>query len=227
VLFDQFGVLHDGAKPLFGAVECVQRLRQRNTAMALLSNTSKRAQEALKRITALGFAENSFVGAITSGESAYKHLSTRYRGQACTAITWASRDDAYDRGLDLKYVPVEAADVLLFHGSEVLAAGDKDVPLRFMSTGILDTKLMEVLHIAASKNIPAVCANMDEVAVLPSGDLGYMPGIVTQQYQRLGGKVAVFGKPLTEHFDEAIALTGTTDRSRILHVRRLVRCVSA
>jgi ribonucleotide monophosphatase NagD (HAD superfamily) len=55
-IVDLWGVLHDGAKPLPGTVECLGALKAAGKRVVLLSNAPRPAAPAIARLTEIGFA---------------------------------------------------------------------------------------------------------------------------------------------------------------------------
>ena len=106
------------------------------------------------------------------------------------------------------------ADFLFFHGTQVMATADcgpdvstsSDLPLSLFSSGTLDDSLREAFAVAIARGIPAVCANMDNTAVLANGRSAYMPGLLKSTYEEMGGVVISFGKPQKAFFDVAVSL---------------------
>lgn len=65
-ILDQYGVLHDGATPLPGAVDAIKRLKSQNKKLAILSNTSASSASCLERLYGkLSFPPKSFDVAVT------------------------------------------------------------------------------------------------------------------------------------------------------------------
>lgn len=86
-LLDQFGVLHDGLRPLPGAVHALNTLNKMNKKCVILSNSSARSALAAKKYKALGLPE-VYSGFITSGEMAWNYMNERFRGKKCVWFTW-------------------------------------------------------------------------------------------------------------------------------------------
>ena len=95
-LLDQFGVLHDGQKPLPGALDCFAALAAADKQLIVLSNTSRRRAHALKKFPALGYDAAALAGFVTSGEAAWEHMAERRRGQRVLWISWSEDFMAYD-----------------------------------------------------------------------------------------------------------------------------------
>ncbi len=73
------------------------------------------------------------------------------------------------------------------------------------------------LEIAAQNNIPALCINPDFIAIV-DGDVYMCSRYFAKKYERMGGKVAYFGKPETNIFEFAYAKTGPLDKNKILMI---------
>eukprot|EP00557_Chaetoceros_sp_GSL56_P004663 CAMPEP_0176506138 /NCGR_PEP_ID=MMETSP0200_2-20121128/16873_1 /TAXON_ID=947934 /ORGANISM="Chaetoceros sp., Strain GSL56" /LENGTH=213 /DNA_ID=CAMNT_0017905749 /DNA_START=173 /DNA_END=811 /DNA_ORIENTATION=+ len=73
-LLDMWGVMHNGSKPYDGVIHTVQKLKQAGKKMIILSNSSKRIDDAEKVLAKLGFDISAFDQIITSGEISYRML---------------------------------------------------------------------------------------------------------------------------------------------------------
>jgi Haloacid dehalogenase-like hydrolase len=141
-ILDQFGVFHNGATALDGAVNCVQELYKAGKSLIILSNASAPSEAALKKLPRYGFDERHFMGAITSGEEAAKYIRKTY-GSASTPskvlfLTWDASDLNNPRltATPQRYLEecgniqvatsIGHADFVLAHGSEVWYRGDGD-----------------------------------------------------------------------------------------------------
>ena len=60
---DQFGVLHDGRVAYPGAVDAVIQMHAQGLRIYILSNSSRQAQGALSKLSALGFPVECFADA--------------------------------------------------------------------------------------------------------------------------------------------------------------------
>eukprot|EP00596_Hydrurales_sp_CCMP1899_P006136 CAMPEP_0119051940 /NCGR_PEP_ID=MMETSP1177-20130426/73391_1 /TAXON_ID=2985 /ORGANISM="Ochromonas sp, Strain CCMP1899" /LENGTH=207 /DNA_ID=CAMNT_0007031313 /DNA_START=631 /DNA_END=1254 /DNA_ORIENTATION=- len=109
----------------------------------------------------------------------------------------------------------------MFHGTQCIVSspGDQDdlnqirTPISLYKDGDADETLLKTLQVAASRGIPAVCANLDMVAVVPSG-IAYMPGVLKGIYEGLGGTCVGFGKPNKEYFDSAVSAASIVHRQK-------------
>ena len=73
------------------------------------------------------------------------------------------------------------------------------------------------LEVAAARNLPMLCANSDFVSVAPGGRTNTCAGTLASLYEKLGGVVHYFGKPLPEPYLECVEMLGLP-KSRVCHV---------
>ena len=86
-LLDQFGVLHNGAIPMAGAIDCFEMLAKAGKKIVILSNTSRRATAAIKSLTKLGFDVDRLSGFVCSGEEARRRMHIEKRSSKATIFT--------------------------------------------------------------------------------------------------------------------------------------------
>ncbi|WIA31743.1 hypothetical protein OEZ86_002619 [Tetradesmus obliquus] len=198
VLLDQFGVLHDGRRPYPHAIAAVEQLHAAGKQVLVLSNSSRRSGGTIGKLAKMGFREEWFAGAITSGELTHRYLSSRpspwwqQLGRRCLHFTWSSRGAISLEGLDLQVVDDPAqADFILAHGTEALAlpgGGSRDMSLDEMQA------LLQQCAQQPDRQLPMVVANPDLVTV-DGASLITMPGTLARFYQQQGGAVQLMGKP--------------------------------
>ena len=224
-LLDQFGVLHDGVKPLPGAVECFDELARAGKKLIVLSNTSRRRAFAVQKLPKLGFDENSLVegGFITSGEAAWERIKRDLSGSKMLWCSWSKEFQAWDPtyldGLDVTLASAEEADFVLCQGSHDLDTGESRVPTGVMETGEPNAALSAALETCLARDLLMICANPDFTVTLPDGTRGFMPGKIAEAYEAMGGRVEYYGKPYAPAFEAAMALLGDdVDPSRVCHV---------
>lgn len=207
-LLDQFGVIHDGVKPLPGVSEALELMRAKNKTTVILSNTSSRRETAERSFTKRLGLPAHHKDFLTSGQSAWQFFDRYYRGKKCTWITWRTYEqDDFLQSLDIELSGVENADFLFFHGTQaVVGKRDNEVvadPVTFYKTNEVCDTMQQTLRVAAQRKIPAICANVDFSAKTGSR-LGYMPGGLMEVYRKMGGEVIAFGKPYNAFFEAAV-----------------------
>ena len=225
-LLDQFGVMHDGQKPLPGAIECYEQLAAAGKKLVVLSNTSRRRSFAMKKLPKLGFDPDALTDFVTSGEAAYDRIHADFKGARMLWCSWADDFQAWDPtyldGLDVQLADASTADFVLCQGSHVLDDGRSRDSTGVFESGAPNAALDEALRTCASRDLLMICANPDFTVTLPDGTRGFMPGKIAQYYEDvLGGRVDYYGKPHAAAFEaalEQLAAEGVTDRSRVCHV---------
>jgi len=208
-ILDLWGVIHDGVAPIPGTIDCLRSLIAGGKRIVLLSNAPRRADDVVRRITAVGVPAGLYHHVMSSGEETWQHLKRRddlfyaALGRRCLHIG-SERDLEIREGLDLDYVEVpEEAEFILNTGP----AGWDD--------RIEDYE--PLLRKAIGRSLPMVCANPDLV-VMRGSTLHLCAGALAKWYEEAGGQVRWHGKPFRSVYDSCLALLGIADRSRILAV---------
>ncbi len=184
LVFDQWGVLHDGSAPYPGAVAAVERLSGRGVRMAVLSNSGKRGTLNAARIASMGYDPAWFEVVMTSGEALWRDAEAGRLGgiRSVLVIAGGPRDAAaWADGLDLALTDdVEAAQAVLLMG---LADGADPAPLR------------AILARARARGLPLYCSNPDRAAPRAGGRTVTSPGALAHEHAQAGGDVLFYGKP--------------------------------
>ena len=209
LIVDLWGVLHDGVTAFPHAVQCLERLRDAGTAIAVLSNAPRRASEVEAKMNELGIAPGLYDLVLSSGEVAWRHLKERddpwyaALGRHCFHLG-PDRDHGMRAGLDYDFVesPSEA-DFLLNTGAH-------------MPEDTVETYAHE-LDAGLSHGLPMVCANPD-LEVVRGGKREICAGLLAQSYEARGGEVRYHGKPHRDVYDECLAALNGVERTRLAAV---------
>jgi HAD superfamily hydrolase (TIGR01459 family) len=203
-ILDLWGVLHDGAHPMPGAVEALHRLREAGKRIVILSNAPRRSASVIERIAEIGIARTLYDDLLSSGEATWRWLKQGGLGGKRLYPIMAARDGSMLDGLDFEIArKIEAADFILNTGVE--SANDK-----------LEN-FENILRAGAARGLPMVCANPDLV-VIHRGKAEICAGAIALRYEELGGPVQYFGKPHAPIYRDCFTLLGVADRLRILAV---------
>jgi HAD superfamily hydrolase (TIGR01459 family) len=208
-ILDQWGVLHDGARPYPEALDCLQRLREAGKRVVLLSNSGKRTTVNAARLLEIGIDETLYDAIVTSGEATWQALSLRnapfFAGLGGRCFLWSRGGDrSVVDGLPIEVVDaVDDADFVLLGGVEDDARLETFGP---------------ALEAAAARSLPMVCANPDIVVVLPNGGFGMAPGAIAHHYEQLGGRVAYVGKPHRPVYEVCLEALGNPPHDEVLAV---------
>ena len=74
IVFDQWGVLHNGTAPYSGVIDCLANLANSGLTLAVLSNSGKRTGLNARRMADMGFALSLFTQIMTSGEALWRDI---------------------------------------------------------------------------------------------------------------------------------------------------------
>ncbi|MCU0902111.1 MAG: TIGR01459 family HAD-type hydrolase [Cypionkella sp.] len=179
IVFDQWGVLHDGSAPYPGALACLSSLRQAGACLAVLSNSGKRAAPNAARIAAMG----GFRCVMTSGEALWTDLAAdRLPYRSLCPVERAPGDAAdWAEGLAVTLTPdPDRADAVLLMGLPDDASPGAYEP---------------VLDAALRRALPVLCSNPDLASPRAGGRLVTSPGALAQAHAARGGQVHLYGKP--------------------------------
>jgi HAD superfamily hydrolase (TIGR01459 family) len=207
IVFDQWGVLHNGSAPYPHAIHTIAQLIQLGKSLAVLSNSGKSAHVNSTRITNMGFAAGAFGAVMTSGEALKIDIAAGKLGAISTlyAIT-AKKGDAQDWAAGL---PIRFADNLA-DADAVLLMGLPD--------GTHHKAERMALQDALSQNKTLICSNPDRTSPRADGKLVESPGALAHDYADVGGKVLYYGKPHRPVFDALSAQLSAAEPHRILMV---------
>lgn len=206
VIFDLWGVLHDGTALFPGVLPCLAALRAAGKTIGILSNSPRPVALAAANIAEkFGLQAGTHYDALlTSGQLAYEALQERgdawlsRLGRRCFAIGPA-HETAPFLALGLQAAEPEAADFILCTG--LMPGKDK--------LSDYETQFPRWL----ARPLPLLCANPDRT-VMRGTRLGIAGGAIAEAYRAAGGDVRDdFGKPHPAAFKRMVtALQSTPTR---------------
>jgi HAD superfamily hydrolase (TIGR01459 family) len=203
IVFDQWGVLHDGKASFEGAIECLNGLKKSNVKLAILSNSGKRSLSNADRISMMGFQSTLFETIMTSGEALWTDISSNIINEKKFFPIERDKGDAklWAESLDVSFEDtVHSAQAILLMG---LPDGDDLI------------NWTDILEIALDLNLPLYCSNPDLLSPRPGGKLITAAGVLAHHYRECGGRVVFYGKPHEEIFKK---LQNILNSKRILMV---------
>lgn len=201
---DVWGVVHNGRKAYAEACTALQRMRAAGKTVILLTNVPKPRAPLPAQFGRLGVPKDSWDIIVTSGDAIRTELAARAPGPM-----YKIGPGEYDRvlweGLGLVEAPLLEASFIGISGLN----RDDETPADYA----------EMLRIAKARDLELVCANPD-IVVRVGDQLIWCAGAVAQDYEKIGGRVIMAGKPFAPIYElayrELEAATGQKDRSRIL-----------
>lgn len=178
ILFDIWGVIHDGKACFPEAIACLQALQDEGIPYGFLSNMPRRAEKVSAALVGLGMPAALAVGALTSGEAVFRALSgpgygRRYYFQG-PERTREVVPEGYTAVTD-----ISEADFVLVTG-----IGDEETPEDYT----------DILEAALARNLPMICGNPD-LRVGHGDKLVACAGLLVEAYEQIGGDARWMGKP--------------------------------
>jgi HAD superfamily hydrolase (TIGR01459 family) len=208
VLCDIWGVLHNGREVFPEAVDALMRFRELGGIVVLVSNVPKPRDPIPGQLARLGCPPGVYDAIVTSGDAIRAELRERAPGPMLKI--GPADDDVLWQGLGLEQVD----DV---QDAAFLAISGLDKPF-----GEKPFDYSELLEDARDRNLELLCANPD-LMVRVGEKLMWCAGTVAAQYERLGGRVVMAGKPFAPiyrlAFEEVENLAGRPiDERRLLAI---------
>lgn len=179
VFCDLWGVVHNGRTPYPSAVAALQRLRAVGKTVILLTNVPKPRWSIPPQLERVGVPADAWDAIVTSGDAIRAELEARAPGPMFK-IGRGEYDAPLWQGLGLDEAPLERARFLAVAGLE----RDDETPEDYA----------HVLGAARARNLEMLCANPD--IVVQFGDrLIWCAGALARDYEAMGGRVIMAGKP--------------------------------
>ena len=195
MIFDQWGVLHNGVEAYDGIIDCLKELRSRKKVIILLSNTMMRETENKALLKKMGIGPSLYDRIISVGEfissgfekqenEVFKNLGSRYYS--------FHKGGVYDfiEGVPVERVnDVTEAEFVLVTGHDILEKSVKE----------LEPELKKIVQ----KGLKTVFAIPDSRGLLsPNYIMG--PGLLVRRLRDFGGVIFSAGKPHKPIFQECI-----------------------
>lgn len=182
IVFDQWGVLHNGTSAYLGAVAAINALGAAAPKLGVLSNSGKRAAPNADRIAAMGFEVDHFDYVMTSGEALWQDVKHGVIPQKRFFPIERSQGDAmaWADGLDIDITQnVRKAQAILLMG---------------LPDGTELSGYVAPLKGWITRKLPVFCSNPDRQSPRAGGSV-ISPGAVAFAYRDVGGHVVFYGKP--------------------------------
>lgn len=184
ILSDVWGVLIDGQRHFPRAADALRHFRAQGGFVVLITNASRPDDEVRRQLLAMGLPQDCFDDLVSAGELTLQEITMRH-GQSCYQLGPARDNGLFDaanqRGASVQRVGWQQADYIVCTG---LVDERSETPEDYD----------DLLAKMASRGLEMLCANPD-VLVAIGDEMVYCAGALAQRYERLGGRVTMFGKP--------------------------------
>lgn len=186
---DLWGVIHNGVKCYPEALKVLEKLKEQNKKIVLISNAPRPAAVVKVFLETIGLKSSCYDFLVTSGDITREYISLN-----------SSKKNFYHLG--------PTRDIDLFKDLNVSLTSKEECE-EIICTGLVsdeEEKLQDyktLLDFFLNKKIPLICANPDEV-VARGEKIVFCAGALANQYKQEGGVVRYFGKPYSEIYSFAL-----------------------
>jgi HAD superfamily hydrolase (TIGR01459 family) len=182
---DVWGVLHDGQAAREEAVDALRQFRATRGGVVLLSNAPRPKRDVETMFKRLGVALDCYDEIVTSGIATRADLEKRKPSRMFHL--GPERDCGIFEGLGIELTDIEEAEIVLNSG---LFDDDAETPEDYKDR----------LARMKARGLLMLCANPDRV-VQRGGKLIWCAGALASEYEKIGGAVVYYGKPMTAIYD--------------------------
>ena len=186
---DLWGVIHNGVQCYPEALKVLEKLKEQNKKIVLISNAPRPSAVVKVFLETIGLESSYYDFLVTSGDITREYISLN-----------SSKKNFYHLG--------PTRDIDLFKDLNV-ALTSKEECDEIICTGLVsdeEEKLQDykiLLDFFLNKKIPLICANPDEV-VARGEKIVFCAGALANQYKQEGGMVHYFGKPYSDIYSFAL-----------------------
>ena len=186
---DLWGVIHNGVQCYPEALKVLEKLKEQNKKIVLISNAPRPAAVVKVFLETIGLKSSGYDFLVTSGDITREYISFN-----------SSKKNFYHLG--------PTRDIDLFKDLNVTLTSKEECE-EIICTGLVsdeEEKLQDykiLLDFFLNKKIPLICANPDEV-VARGEKIVFCAGALANQYKQEGGMVRYFGKPYSEIYSFAL-----------------------
>jgi HAD superfamily hydrolase (TIGR01459 family) len=200
---DVWGVVHDGVKPYWPAVEALRRFRAERGRVVLLSNAPRPSAALDQQLALIGVPADCYDAIVTSGGAAREDVAHRAaNGPLAMMHLGPERDRPLYDGLNVELVGPEKASVVLLSG---LYDDETETPEHYR----------DILADLKRRGLLMICANPD-VIVPRGGRLLHCAGGLARAYEAIGGEVVYYGKPHLPIYKVTLEAAGSPKRPLVV-----------
>ena len=186
---DLWGVIHNGVQCYPEALKVLEKLKEQNKKIVLISNAPRPAAVVKVFLETIGLKSSCYDFLVTSGDITREYISLNSSKKNFYHLG-PTRDIDLFKDLNVALTSKEECDEIICTG----LVSDEEERLQ-------DYKIL--LDFFLNKKIPLICANPDEV-VARGEKIVFCAGALANQYKQEGGMVRYFGKPYSEIYSFAL-----------------------
>lgn len=193
LLCDVWGVVHNGVSAFAEASAALARAREKGLAVVLITNAPRPHGSVEAQLAALGVPEAAFDRVVTSGDVTRDLIAA---GPRRIFHLGPDRDMAIYEGLDVEMTEEFEASAVVCTG---LFDDETEAPEDYG----------EMLRRFRARDLPFICANPD-IVVERGEELIWCAGALARDYQQLGGRTLISGKPHRPIYEAALKAASET-----------------
>lgn len=209
---DLWGCVHDGVRPVPGAVEALAAFREGGGRVVLVTNAPRPREGVARQLDGIGVALEAWDDIATSGDAARMALFTGAVGRRVWHLG-PEHDAGFFEPPSVLDDPVAVERVELGRAEGIACTGPFDPQAD-------PSELRPQLLRAKVEGLPLLCANPD-IVVDRGGVREWCAGAIAALYAEMGGTSLYFGKPHPPIYDLArrrLARLGGAEDRRILAI---------
>jgi HAD superfamily hydrolase (TIGR01450 family) len=206
IVCDVWGVVHNGEWSFPAASKALEQARAEGIAVVLVTNAPRRSDKIIEQLGGLSVPASAYDRVVTSGD-------------ATRAMIAEGPRRIFHIGKEMEQTIYEEL------GIELCEERESDV---IVCTGLFNDEVetpadyLEQLTRLRSRDLPMICANPDIMVERGTRHI-YCAGAIAREYQQMGGRVALAGKPHKPIYDlalhEAASVLGhEVEASRVLAI---------
>jgi HAD superfamily hydrolase (TIGR01459 family) len=197
IFCDVWGVVHNGEWSYPEAAIALERARGDGVAVVLVTNAPRSERQIAEQLDELGFSRNAYDRLVSSGDATRGLIA---EGPRRILHIGSERHKTLYEGLDIELCEEPEARGIVCAG---LYHDEIETPADYM----------DLLRRMRARDLPMICANPDIMVERGTRHI-YCAGAIAREYQLMGGRVALAGKPHQPIYDlarrEAEAVLGRT-----------------
>lgn len=185
ILMDLWGVIFDGNELYPQVHETLEKIHEMGIKVIFFSNVPQRKTTVQKMLEKFSIDKSLYNDVISSGELVYETLKKEkvfgskyfHLGSAAEILNSL---EGYEEVKNHQEADFTIITSVLGKYNDSLSHYDRSIELA-----------KEVVKL----KLPLLCTNPDKISITKSGEVVYCPGMISELYEGLGGKVIHFGKP--------------------------------
>jgi HAD superfamily hydrolase (TIGR01459 family) len=187
IFCDVWGVVHNGEWSFPEASKALEQARNEGIAVVLVTNAPRRHDKIIEQLGHLGVPRSAYDRIVTSGDATRDMIA---EGPRRVFHIGNDREQTVYEELDVELCEEREANVVVCTG---LFHDEEETPADYA----------EILARLRARDLPMICANPDIMVERGTRHI-YCAGAIAREYQQLGGRVSLAGKPHKPIYDLAM-----------------------